>query len=167
MRLRDATLQVETLTKRMRQIFYRLRPPPLHSTPLPEALRDYCASFSQATRLRIDFHADEALPTVEGSPATALYRLLQECLNNVVKHAGATSVWVNVGCDDGSMSLSVEDDGAGFDARAVPDGIGLNGMRERFAMLDGDVRVESERGRGTRVSGCVPVDPEQRLGASR
>lgn len=158
--VRDSTQQVETLIKRMRQLFYRLRPPPLEASPLPEALGDYCASFAHFSRLRVEFDADQTVVNLDDPQAVALYRLLQECLNNVVKHANATSAWVSLSREARCVSLAVEDDGSGFDPETASPGSGLNGLRERFALLDGNVEVEARSGVGVRVTGSVPLAAE-------
>lgn len=155
--IREVTTHVETLTKRMRQIFYRIRPPALRNTELVQALADYCAATAHASGLRIDFDADEAIPDLDGEESTALYRALQESLNNTIKHAGAESAWVTLGLEGSSMYLSVEDDGRGFDALVVRPGLGLSGLKERFEMVAGDVQVDSRPGGGTRITASVPV----------
>lgn len=157
-RVGDATAQVELLTKRMRQIFYRIRPPSLEDTTLAEALADYCVATAHSSGLRIDFDAEAQLPTLDGAKATAVYRLLQESLNNTIKHARAASVWVSLGVEGDAMYLAVEDDGRGFDDGATRPGMGLTGIRERFEMLEGEVQVDSRPGAGTRISGSVPVE---------
>jgi two-component system sensor histidine kinase UhpB len=102
-------------------------------------------------------------PTGALSPEVelALYRILQEALSNVVRHAGASHARVRIGRADGVVEAIVEDDGRGFRVDRVLSagdaGLGLFGMKERAASLGGDVRVESEPGRGTRVSVRIPV----------
>ncbi|GAA0991026.1 sensor histidine kinase [Subtercola frigoramans] len=156
--VRDATAQVELLTRRMRQIFYRIRPPSLRDASLPEAMADYCATTAQSSGLKILFDAEDAIPAMDGAKATALYRLLQEGLNNAIKHASAQSVWVTLGTDADSVYIAVEDDGRGFDKESSSAGIGIAGLRERFSMLEGDSHVDTRPGGGTRLSGSVPVN---------
>lgn len=154
--LREVTAQMETLAKRMRQLFYRVRPPALHDTDLAQALADYCGTTAQASGLAIDFDAEAELPVLDETRAACLYRLLQEGLNNTIKHAHARAVWVSLGFDEDTISLAVEDDGIGFDTDAVSDGMGLPGMFERLAMLGGGVQIDSRPGKGTRITGTVP-----------
>jgi signal transduction histidine kinase len=149
--------QVELITKRMRQLFYRIRPPGLHDDSLSVALGDYCRSIAHSSGLGVIFDAVPELPTLDGAEATALYRLLQEATTNVIKHAAAESVWVSLTTEDDAVSLAVEDDGEGFDPRVRASGIGLAGLRERFEMLGGELVVDSRIGSGTRISGSVPV----------
>jgi signal transduction histidine kinase len=87
---------------------------------------------------------------------TAIYRIVQESLTNVVKHAHAKRVSILVTRKDGALTAVVEDDGRGFDAAGSPDGFGLEGMRERVALLDGRLVVESGDA-GTTLVAEVPL----------
>ena len=98
--------------------------------------------------------------TVELPPEyeTALYRIIQEALTNIVKHAGAESVSILVLDAEGAVRTVIEDDGAGFDPSNVRDGaLGLLGMRERVSLLDGRFEVESRRGAGTTLIIELPL----------
>jgi signal transduction histidine kinase len=96
----------------------------------------------------------------------ALYRITQEALNNVVKHAQARQVWIELGAGDGTVSLMVTDDGVGFSlagreegaqgGRFARGGLGLQTMRERVEALGGSFRIDSTPGEGTRVEVVVP-----------
>jgi len=86
-----------------------------------------------------------------------MYRLLQEALTNVVKHAGASRVTVALVEDDGTVELSVTDDGAGFETDAASEGFGLIGMHERIALLGGELDFDSRPGAGTTVVARIPV----------
>jgi signal transduction histidine kinase len=87
----------------------------------------------------------------------AVYFCTLEALQNVAKYAGASSVSIRLSATNGQLAFSVTDDGAGFDPEAISRGAGLTNMADRLAALGGDVRVESEPGRGTTVTGRVPV----------
>jgi two-component system sensor histidine kinase UhpB len=88
---------------------------------------------------------------------TAVFRIVQEAILNIVRHSGATSVLIQAGMNDGHVWVEIEDDGQGFDLAAIhPDGeslrgIGLLGMRERAELLGGRLTIESAPGDGTRV----------------
>ena len=89
----------------------------------------------------------------------ALYRIGQEALHNVVKHANASHATIRINRENDRVRLSVSDDGAGFDPDAVPRGhLGLIGMRQRVDLVGGDLRVESRPGRGTTIEASVPAD---------
>jgi signal transduction histidine kinase len=86
-----------------------------------------------------------------------LYRLVQEALTNVVKHAGATEVSVSVVLEADRLEVNVEDNGRGIDPEGSSSGYGLVGMRERAALVGGTIEIASEPGRGTRVSASIPL----------
>jgi len=157
--------QIETLVndvgQQLRRLSHELRPTVLDDLgliPAIEFLRDGVAT---RTGLVIDVigDADERFPqTIE----TAMYRVVQEALNNVVKHAEAATVTVRVEHDEGSLVCSIEDDGKGFviksdDIIASERGFGLMGMRERMKHLGGSLIVESEPGAGTKITAIVPL----------
>jgi PAS domain S-box-containing protein len=155
--LKNAIRNVENLMRQIRLVLYQLRPPSLDTLPLPNALELFCGSFAQLTGLRVDFSSQEGLPPIPPLQATALYRLVQEGLNNAAKHARATAVWVNLDYTDGEVSVSVEDNGQGFDPLQIGRGLGLQSIRDRFAMLNGTFDVESVVGKGTRLFGALPL----------
>src|SRR5262249_44722835 len=90
---------------------------------------------------------------------TALYRIAQEALNNMAKHAAAQNVRLHVERQPGQVQMTVADDGCGFEVcTALTDrGLGLSGMRERAALLDGAITVESKPGVGTRITVLIPL----------
>jgi signal transduction histidine kinase len=91
---------------------------------------------------------------------SALYRLVQEALTNVVKHASATTVQISLVEYDGQVEVSVRDDGDGFDPDAATAGFGVLGMRERVLLLDGQLEVESAPSAGTAVHARIPLARE-------
>ena len=154
--IRAAIRSVEAIMKQVRQVFYQLHPPSLDVLPLAQALESFCRTFGQQTGLHVDFNS-ETLPSIPDLQATALYRLVQEGLNNAVKHAHATSVWVNLDYAEGEVNLSVEDNGQGFNPKTIDRNMGLMGIRDRFLMLNGSFDIESAPSKGTRLSGSLPL----------
>ena len=149
------------LMRQMRSILHQLNPPSLKTKPFKEAMAEYCALFSDRTGIKVRFEAGAPPKRLTDDQSTTLYRLLQEALTNVARHAAATTVWVSLSAEDGDISLSIEDDGVGFDA-STPSGTGLLGIRERFAMLDGVVEIETVHGGGVRLEGTLPMHSGQR-----
>jgi signal transduction histidine kinase len=143
----------------MRALILELRPESLASEGLVGAL----ARQSAALRARHKLDVEEQLgpePDVPLQTKEALYRVAQEALNNVVKHARATNVCLALAAEDGTVALLVRDDGKGFDpVRAFPGHLGLQSMRERVAQLGGHLTIASTPGAGTAVTASVPVDP--------
>ena len=113
-------------------------------------------SKSTGVKTRVDFPED--LGRFGPEAETAIYRVVQEALHNVAKHAQARNVTVQVGREQSVIRLLVEDDGIGFLQKGVSRGrsFGLAGMRERIAALGGTVRVRSGKGKGTRIEVTVP-----------
>jgi signal transduction histidine kinase len=91
--------------------------------------------------------------------ALCMYRVVQEALQNVVRHSGASHATVTLVGEDGALTLTVSDDGAGFDPAAGPDraALGLTSMRERVRLAAGTLRVDSRAGGGTRIEARVPL----------
>jgi signal transduction histidine kinase len=181
----QAIWQLEDVMQQVRQLAYQLRPPNLESTSLDQALEALCAVFalqdqgrdlylyeqerpgprlyqpSDKGSLKIDFSCVSPLPAVPDYQALAVYRFVQEALTNVARHAFASSVWVNLDYETGDLTISVEDDGVGFDPRSRPSGVGLQGICERFEMLNGSSEIDSSPERGTRISGSLPLPAEE------
>jgi signal transduction histidine kinase len=158
-----AAEMASTLMRQMRMILHQLNPPSLKTKPLETAMSEYCAVFSERTGIRVVFEAVAPPSQLSDDQSTTLYRLLQEGLTNVARHSRATTSWVSLSAEDGEVTISVEDDGVGIDETSRG-GSGLLGIRERFAMLDGHVEVESGPGRGVRIEGSIPVDMPNRRG---
>jgi PAS domain S-box-containing protein len=149
---------VEDMMRHIRQVLYELRPPTFDNASLAKTLEAFCSSLALSTGLRVVFSSQHQLPLIPNAQATALYRLLQEGVNNAVKHAKSTSVWINLEYVDGEVNISLEDDGQGFDPEQRSSyGIGLQGLQERFLALGGNFDVESAPGKGTRLYGSLPI----------
>jgi PAS domain S-box-containing protein len=148
-------LQKDALAE-MRTLIFELRPSSLESDGLVQALRTHATAVQRRTGLTIVVDAEpvERLPL----PAEeALYRIGQEALHNVVKHANASSATLRIVRDGDRVRLSVSDDGVGFAPDEVPRGhLGLIGMRQRVDLVGGELRVESRAGEGTVIEASVP-----------
>jgi PAS domain S-box-containing protein len=158
-------LQREALAE-MRALIFELRPGNLEQDGLIRALRTHTAALQGRIGLPVVVESElkERLPlTVE----EVLYRISQEALHNVVKHAGARQVRVEVGRGRHGVRLRIEDDGKGFDPARVPDGhLGLAGMRARAERIGGEFTCRSEPGKGTTIEVVVPEASIQRAGAA-
>jgi len=153
----DVRELVRSTLQDVRELAVELRPKALDDFGLVAALERLTLNFQEQTGISLAFHStlgsDRLPPEVE----TALYRIVQESLTNIVKHARAGSVSILVGRKDGAVSVVVEDDGIGFDpARTREEGLGLIGMRERVALLGGRLTIESRPGAGTTFVAEVP-----------
>jgi len=144
-------LAVETLQD-VRRLAVELRPKTLDDFGLEAAVERLTGTFAEQTGLSVDFVAtlgdEQLLPEV----ATALYRIVQEALTNVAKHADAHTVSIVLTRKNGRVTLMIEDDGRGFDPARPADGFGLQGMRERVDLLGGRLEVESRTGAGATLA---------------
>ena len=160
--LREAVLAlreivVDTLQD-VRRLAVELRPKALDDFGLVPALERLAETFAEQTEVDVHLQAALGEDRLPAEIETALYRIVQEALTNVVKHAQASTVSVVLTRKGQSVVAVVEDNGRGFDpARAREEGLGLVGMRERIALLDGRVTVESTERGGTTVVVEVPV----------
>lgn len=140
----------------VRRLAVELRPSALDDYGLVPALERLTATVSEQGGPAIDLEArlgDDRLP---GEVETALYRIVQEALTNAIKHADARHVSVVITRTPDAVIAVVEDDGGGIEENHGGEGLGLTGMRERLALLDGWLRIESTRGAGTTIVAEVP-----------
>jgi len=144
----------------VQRIAAELRPGALDRLGLGPALRQEARRFQQRTSVPCEARIDEAAPEPPAEVATALYRICQEAMTNVSRHAGAGHVVVRLAAEAGALVLRVEDDGRGFDGAALgPEALGLLGMTERATALGGSVRFAEREGGGTAVVACIPLAP--------
>jgi signal transduction histidine kinase len=141
-------LVVETLQS-VRRLAVELRPKALDDFGLEPALRRLGQSVREVSGVDVQVEARLGEGRLSPDVETAVYRIVQEALTNVVKHAGARHVSVVVTRKHETMSVVIEDDGSGFDPARPAEGLGLSGMRERADLLDGTLLVESSPGSGT------------------
>jgi PAS domain S-box-containing protein len=152
-RLEDMEGLIETISRDIRDIMAELRPPALDDYGLLAALRAQAGALSGRLRIPIRVSGTEPSPRPPIETETALFRIAQEALNNVAKHARATRVDVSLTPEPGKLILVVADDGVGFepDLRAPTTSWGMSTMRERAQAIGAWLRVESAPGAGTRV----------------
>lgn len=155
-----------------------LHPSVLDNLGLAAAVRRYVKDYSESFHIAVDLEVEDVVSRdVAPLAQTTLYRILQEALTNVARHARARSVRVELKQKGATLELVVVDDGIGLDARAMPgdgSGLGLHGMRERVALLGGSIEFESTPGAGTLIRARIPppgkgrgsVMPHRRPGAS-
>lgn len=138
-----------------------LSPPTLDEFGLVAALDTFVQQWSEYHRIPANLKASGISPRLPRDIENHLYRVVQEALNNVVKHAQATRASVTLNQADHRVRLAIHDNGQGFDtaAAASHSGMGLPGLRERVALLGGEVEVESSAARGTTVTVMVPIAP--------
>ena len=143
----------------VRRLAVELRPAVLDEFGLEPALERLIDAFAEQSDVRVDFRSALGKTRLPPEMETALYRVVQESLTNIVKHANAQHISISLARRPTGVAVVIEDDGSGFDQRAVrEDGVGLIGMRERLALIDGRLEIESRPGAGTTVVAEVPVE---------
>jgi len=149
---------VEAAVAATRRIVTDLRPSVLDDLGLSAALRWQATEFAKHTGARVDVDAPETGLHIDRDIALALFRIFQETLTNVARHARATEVAVKLSANDDALVLQIRDNGIGFseDDLRKPTSLGIRGMRERAQQLGGDMSVSAEPGSGTTVVISIP-----------
>jgi signal transduction histidine kinase len=151
--------ETSEILNKTRLIAQDLRPPLLDTLDLQLALSTCCLGFSSRAHIPVHFEIDPALPLLADLYAVILYRILQETLTNVIKHAQATQVWVDLAQEDDWLNLTVQDNGQGFPAeKSETGGIGLIGIRERLALVGGYLNIRSSPNQGSVISASLPLN---------
>jgi signal transduction histidine kinase len=142
----------------VRRLAVQLRPKALDDFGLVPALQRLVQTFSESSGINVDLESRLAETRLPSEVETTLYRIVQEALTNVVKHAEATNVSILLMRRDGSMTAVIEDNGRGFEPDAVrADSLGLDGIRERAELHDGRLTIETSPGTGTTLVVEVPL----------
>lgn len=158
-RLDDTIALVERAVEAVRDVAGSLRPLALDDYGLAATLRPYGEQFAKRTGICVVFAADQPIPRLPPQAEMALFRVGQEALTNILKHAGATEVRMTLALDGDRVGLSIADNGRGFAPPALGsrpgDGLGLLIMQERLSAVGGTLRIDSRPGHGTRVTARV------------
>jgi signal transduction histidine kinase len=135
----------------------------LEDLGLIETLKTECERFGRVASIPVDVKAQEVPDPLPHAVALCLYRIAQEALRNVGRHARASAVQVSLRRLDGGVQLAIRDNGAGFDPAQQRDrpSLGHASMRQRIYQLNGELEVESAPGHGTTVLAWVPLKEEQ------
>lgn len=151
----------------VRHFIFDLRPGPLADLGLVATLRRYAESYQSRFGLALELDLDDDLQRLSPAKEMAIFRVIQEALQNARKHSGAGWIGVSLRRDGDYLVATVEDDGRGFEAKAVPATttrhFGLLSMQERAQLIRADLQIASEPGRGTKVSLRVPLDQHPEL----
>lgn len=178
-RLKDSLVLLEQTTEKIRNIMSDLRPSVLDDYGLLAALKWYGRIFSSRTGINVVVDGVETHERLNSSIENSLFRITQEALTNTAKHSGATEVYINLKIDSDTVCLTIHDNGKGFDPTLKPENKsfvdfnslnekgegesrwGLITMRERALSIKGELRIESEKGKGTKVIVNLPRSYEQ------
>lgn len=150
------------IIEKVRELAYGLRPPMLEHLGLAESLKWMIETYFSAGALAVDYRHRAIERAVDPDLALAIYRIAQEALTNVVKHADAKRVLVRLAVSGARLRLRIEDDGRGFEVSSHPTdrraGLGLASMRERVEHLHGEMQLRSSLGRGCRLLVSCPIE---------
>ncbi len=145
----------------LRRMIYDLRPSILDDLGLAAAIRSYARETIEPQGVQVTMSMSGLNERLPSHIETAIFRIVQEALTNVLKHAGAARATVEVAQGDGGIQMVIADDGRGFDLNSVrmrrEGGVGLLGMRERAELLGGTLTIHSQPGAGTRLEVSIPV----------
>jgi PAS domain S-box-containing protein len=154
---------VQHTLERVRHLSISLRPPQLDDLGLAAALRSHLDRQARVAGLQAHFEAGDAPQEIAPDTETACFRVAQEAVNNVVRHARARNLWLRLFTAGGRLAISVRDDGRGFDLEAVRErsagggSLGLLGMEERMALAGGSFELRSAPGQGTILLATFPL----------
>lgn len=156
-------MTVEALES-VRRLALELRPPALDDLGLEAALEGLAQRYADQLNIAVDYQARGPKTRLSEELELILYRVAQESLTNIVKHANATRVWIDLDRGKHDLSISIRDDGIGFDPDAASPssksgtGLGIFGMEERAALAGGTLRIWQRPGGGTEVFTFIPLD---------
>jgi signal transduction histidine kinase len=139
-----------------------LSPLLLRSAGLLQALVSLIEEYTSRTNIKVEFDHMDGLEEVPEDVALASYRIMQESLTNVARHAKASEVKIRLYREPGKLRLEVADNGSGFNPKEKEHTTGLTGMRERALALGGELTIESNHGQGTRVVAELPLSETEK-----
>lgn len=150
------------LSEDVHNLSYRLHPSVIDDLGLVEALKAECERVARTESLRIEVHADRLPPSLPKEVSLSVYRVAQEALRNIGRHAKASIVQLSLALKDGGLLLSISDNGRGFEPGLQPSrpSLGHASMRERIRSLGGELDIQSTSGGGTTVRAWVPIVKE-------
>lgn len=160
---REAIDYVSNSLKHVREISRNLRPVQLDQIGLTAALESLVETVAESSHISADVKVDKLDNLLSKEGEINIFRIVQESLNNILKHSNASAVRVEMKKSGRGLSVTVEDNGRGMDTSvgAAPRGLGLSSMEERARILGGDLQIESTPGKGTRVRLSIPIREER------
>ncbi len=157
---RSRSLAKQTIAD-LRKLIYDLRPEVLDQLGLVPALRSYIKNRLEATGIKVQFDFRGLDRRLSPETEITLFRIIQEAITNIVRHSAASEVNIQVTASNSKVSANIVDNGKGFDVEAAlnaPESWGLRGIRERVAVVSGELSIESEVGKGTKIRFQIPLE---------
>lgn len=145
---------IDTSIKELRRVAHNMMPEMLTKFGLDEALKEYCNTVNTTKLLNVKYQSLGMNSRLDNSTEIIVYRIVQELLNNILKHAAATDAFVQLIREDNRLNVVVEDNGKGFDAALTENskGAGWMNIRSRVDYLKGQLDIHAESGKGTLVN---------------
>lgn len=157
-RLKDVKEIIDQAMASTRRISHNMLPPGLELFGLSKIVDDLAVQISKANAIHISVITPQAMPRLDYKAELMLYRVLQELLNNTIKHAGASEVQISFSADDTSCHIFYSDNGKGFDTTDVRyNGLGLRNLETRLKMINGNYSFFSSPGKGLEVKMSIPL----------
>jgi signal transduction histidine kinase len=163
-RVQSLKLQVDETIHSVKRLITKLRPGLLDDLGLPAAIEWQANDFQQRTGIVCEVITEPEEININSEISTAMFRIFQETLTNITRHAGATRVMVNLLLSDDALALQVHDNGRGITLEEIhdPKSFGLIGIRERAQYWQGTVEIIGKQGSGTTIMVRFPMPPEER-----
>lgn len=168
--LRNLKKVVRDSLQDVRKIIYNLRPMSLDDLGLVPTLQRYVLTFQEESGIAVSFQTRGVNTEIKPVISLTVFRIVQEALNNVTKHAIASNISINLEFLNNELKLNIYDDGIGFDTEKlkvrsedISSGFGLVSMNERIELLSGEMNIDSEPGRGTRLNIMIPFTQEEEV----
>lgn len=168
--LRNLKKVVRDSLQDVRKIIYNLRPMSLDDLGLVPTLQRYVLTFQEESGIAVSFQTRGVNTEIKPVISLTVFRIVQEALNNVTKHSKASNISINLEFLNNELKLNIYDDGIGFDTEKlrvrsedISSGFGLVSMNERIELLSGEMNIDSEPGRGTRLNIMIPFTQEEEV----
>jgi len=153
----EALSMLDNAVEQVRRISHNLAPPSLYRFDLIEAIEQFCMKQNTLEKVKISFQHFGNRGSLKKENETAIYRIIQEIINNILKHSGASEAMVQINNHGDKLTLTVEDNGKGFDAYDTAKGIGLQNIKSRVDFLKADLDIDSSN-KGTTVQIEMELD---------
>jgi signal transduction histidine kinase len=148
----NVIMQLDQSIAELRRVSHNMMPEALIKYGLKEALENYCENLNISGKLKVQLQTYGMETRMEQNTEIIIYRIVQELLNNIIKHAEAKKVLIQLSLEDEQFNLTVEDDGKGFDVNEIKDGAGLANIKARSEYLNGSIDIVSKKGEGTSIN---------------
>lgn len=151
--------QLDSAISEMRRVAHNMMPETLLKFGLLQAVEDYCESINDSNLIHITFKNFGLDERIESSTEVILYRIIQELVNNAIKHSKAQHLFIQLIKNDSQLTLTVEDNGIGFDIKEIQQlkGFGINSIQSRVDYLNGNLEIDTSKNIGTTFNITIPL----------